>query len=107
LEIIDFKTGGVPPPKEMSEFDAPQLLLEAALARAGAFRDLPPSEAAALLYIKIGLGPAAFQLKPFKLRKGMQLDEAVDEVVRRTQGHIEAFLLREDLPMTARIRPRL
>eukprot|EP01036_Dinobryon_divergens_P016862 gene16862-22880_t len=37
LEILDFKTGSVPVPKDMAAFDAPQLLLEAAMAQAGAF----------------------------------------------------------------------
>jgi len=107
LEIIDFKTGGVPAPKEMTAFDAPQLLLEAAMAKAGAFPDLPSRDSSALTYIKIGLGPAAFQLKPFKLSKGMSLMVAVDEIVRRTQGHIDAFLIRDGLPMAARVRPKV
>ncbi|MBI4920214.1 MAG: double-strand break repair protein AddB [Devosia nanyangense] len=106
LEIIDFKTGGVPQPKDMTAFDAPQLLLEAAMARAGAFPGIPAADTAALTYIKIGLGPAAFQIKPFKLRAGMSLMAAVDEIGRRTQGHIDAFLLHDGLPMSARIRPR-
>lgn len=106
LEIVDFKTGGVPQPKDMTAFDAPQLLLEAAMAKAGAFPGVPPRETSALTYIKIGLGPAAFQPKPFKLRPGMSLMTAVDEIVRRTQRHIDAFLLHE-LPMAARIRPRV
>lgn len=106
LEIIDFKTGGVPQPKDMTAFDAPQLLLEAAMAKAGAFPGVPPRNTSALTYIKIGLGPAAFQLKPFKIKAGVSLMSAVDEIVRRTQAHIEAFLLHE-LPMAARIRPRV
>jgi ATP-dependent helicase/nuclease subunit B len=106
LEIIDFKTGGVPQPKDMTALEAPQLLLEAAMARAGVFPGIAPADAAELTYIKIGLGPAAFQLKPFKVRKGMSLMEAVDEIGRRTQSHIEAFLIRDTRPMTARIRPR-
>jgi ATP-dependent helicase/nuclease subunit B len=107
LEILDFKTGGVPAAKDMREFDAPQLLLEAAMARAGAFAGIQPRDTAALTYIKIGLGPAAFQIMPFRLRKGMSLMEAVDEIARRTQGHIEAFLIRDGLAMSARIRPRI
>ncbi len=107
LEIIDFKTGGVPAPGDMRAFDAPQLLLEAAIAKAGAFPDMPSRDSSALTYIKIGLGPAAFQIMPFKLQKGMALMDAVDEIVRRTQGHIDAFLLRDGLPMAARIRPRV
>ncbi|HEY9010502.1 MAG TPA: PD-(D/E)XK nuclease family protein, partial [Devosia sp.] len=107
LEIIDFKTGGVPAPKDMTAFEAPQLLLEAAMAKAGVFPGLPPRDSSALTYIKIGLGPAAFQIKPFKLRNGMSLMQAADEIVRRMQGHVDAFLLHDALPMTARIRPRV
>ena len=107
LEIIDFKTGGVPQPKDMTAFDAPQLLLEAAMAKLGAFPDMPPRDTSALTYIKIGLGPAAFQLKPFKLKAGMSLMQAVDEILRRTQSHVDAFLLHDGLPMAARIRPRV
>lgn len=106
LEIIDFKTGGVPQPKDMRDFDAPQLLLEAALAKLGAFPDMPSRDTSALTYIKIGLGPAAFQLKPFKVRPGITLMQAVDEILRRTQSHVDTFLLHR-LPMAAKIRPRV
>lgn len=106
LEIIDFKTGGVPAPADMKAFDAPQLLLEAAMARAGVFPGLPARPTSALTYIKIGLGPQAFQLMPFRLRDGMSLDDMVDEIERRLQGHVDAFLLHDHLPMAARIRPR-
>lgn len=107
LEIIDFKTGGVPQPKDMTAFDAPQLLLEAAMARAGVFPGLRPRDTSALTYVKIGLGPAAFQIKPFKLPKGMALMDGVGEIERRLQRHVDAFLLRDGLPMAARIRPRV
>ncbi len=107
LEILDFKTGGVPGSADMRDFEAPQLLLEAGMARAGFFPGIPKRDASALTYIKIGLGPAAFQLMPFRLRKGMTLMQAVDEIERRLQGHVEAFLLSDRLPMTARIRPRV
>lgn len=106
LEIIDFKTGGVPAPADMRNFDAPQLLLEAAMANAGIFEEIGPRETAELTYIKIGLGPAAFQVTPFRLPKGMALMDAVDEIVRRMQRHVDTFLL-HDVPMTARVRPRV
>jgi ATP-dependent helicase/nuclease subunit B len=105
LEIIDFKTGGVPTPRDMTNFDAPQLLLEAAMARAGAFPDIAPRDTAALLYIKIGLGPKALATRAFALRKGMSLMQAVDEIELRLQRHVETFLLRDHLPMTALVRP--
>lgn len=106
LEILDFKTGGVPAPKDMTAYEAPQLLLEAAMARAGAFPDVPAGEAAVLTYIKIGLGPKAFVLRPFSLRKGMHLHEAVDELARRFQSHVDTFLIHDTLPMVARLKPR-
>ncbi|MEO6395237.1 MAG: double-strand break repair protein AddB, partial [Devosia sp.] len=107
LEIIDYKTGGVPAPKEMTAYEAPQLLLEAAMARAGMFApDVPPAPSSALTYIKIGLGPAAFQIKPFRTRPGVTITQAVDEIEQRLQRHVEAFLLGQ-LPMSARIRPRV
>ncbi len=38
-EIIDYKTGRVPSPKELKKLFAPQLLLEAAIAERGRFKD--------------------------------------------------------------------
>lgn len=106
LEIIDFKTGGVPSPGDMRNFDAPQLLLEAAMARAGVFPEIGPRHTSELTYIKIGLGPAAFQVTSFRLPKGMALMDAVGEIERRMQRHVSTFLLTQ-LPMTARVRPRV
>jgi ATP-dependent helicase/nuclease subunit B len=105
VEIIDFKTGGVPAPKDMKAFEAPQLLLEAAMAGAGAFPGLAAAPAAALTYIKVGLGPEAFAPRPFALAEGYDLARAADEAVRRMQGHVREFLLSDRLPMPARLRP--
>jgi len=105
LEIIDFKTGGVPAPKAMKAFEAPQLLLEAAMAQAGAFEGLAAGPASALTYIKIGLGPDSFVPHSFRPRDGFGLMEAADEAGRRLQGHVAAFLLSDTHPMAARIRP--
>lgn len=105
IEIIDFKTGSIPTAKAMKSFEAPQLLLEAAMARAGAFAAVASAETSALIYVKIGLGPDAFIVTPFKPREGLGLPEAADEVARRMQGHVEALLLSGARPMAARIRP--
>ncbi|WP_395813962.1 double-strand break repair protein AddB [Devosia sp.] len=105
LQIIDFKTGSIPTPKAMKAFEAPQLLLEAAMAQAGAFPDVPPAPISALTYIKIGLGPDALTALPFKPRDGIDLPAAADEVARRLQGHVEALLMSDARPLAARIRP--
>jgi len=105
LEIIDFKTGSIPSTGDMKNFDAPQLLLEAAIARAGAFKEIAPAEASALTYVKIALGPDAFQPTDFKPGEGFSLMGAADEVNRRMQRHVDEFLLKDLRPMAARIRP--
>src|SRR5690606_6397219 len=69
-ELIDFKTGGIPGPGEMTDFLAPQLPLEAAMLRAGAFPDLTPVEVSALTYVKVSLGPEAFNLYPYRIQDG-------------------------------------
>lgn len=105
LQILDFKTGSIPTPKSMKAFEAPQLLLEAAMARAGAFPGIAAAEISALTYLKIGLGPDALTTTPFKQRDGIDLPAAADEVSRRLQGHVDALLMSDARPMAARIRP--
>lgn len=105
-ELIDFKTGGVPDPAEMKGFLAPQLPLEAAMLREGAFEGLPPATASALTYIKIGLGPEAFNVQPFRVADGSDITSIVDEMSQRLQGHVDALLLRDTLPMMSRVFPK-
>jgi len=76
------------------------------MAAAGVFPGVAPADTAELTYIKIGLGPNAFVVRPFSLRKGMSLMDAVDAMSRRVQAHIEAFLIRDDLAMVPRLKPR-
>ena len=104
LEIIDFKTGSVPMPGAMTRFEAPQMLLEAAMAKGGGLAPVPPLDTSALRYIKIGLGPDAFIDKGFSLAEGHTIMTAADEIVRRMQRHVDLFLLRQT-PMPPRILP--
>lgn len=67
FEIIDYKTGQAPGKKQLEEFLAPQLTLEAAILRDGAFTDTRGNkpvtlsgETAALTYLRLsGRNPAA------------------------------------------------
>lgn len=104
VEIMDFKTGSPPTPAMMKAFEAPQLLMEAVMTKAGAMNGVPSAPASALTYVKIGLGPEAFVPSDFKASDGMPLMEAADEINRRLQSHIEHFLFRET-PMPARLLP--
>ena len=104
LHILDFKTGSVPAPGAMKGFEAPQLLLEAQMAKAGAMTGIAAADSSALTYIKIGLGPEAFNPKEFSLDKGHTIMSAADEIARRMQAHVDYFLF-NDNPMPARILP--
>lgn len=104
MEIMDFKTGAVPQPGVMKAFEALQLLLEAAMARAGALKDIAPADSSALTYVKVGLGPDAFQPRAFSLAGDHDVMSAADEISRRMQSHVAFFLFR-DTPMPARLLP--
>jgi ATP-dependent helicase/nuclease subunit B len=104
LEILDFKTGSVPERKAMREFEAPQLLLEAAMAAAGKFPGIEAAQASALTYIKIGSGAKAYRPEPFA-PAGDDLAAAINEASRRMQLHVQELLLKDELPMMPRIVP--
>ncbi|KKB78734.1 hypothetical protein VW35_09490 [Devosia soli] len=104
VEILDFKTGSPPTAASMKAFEAPQLLLEALMVQAGAMVGVTPAPASALTYVKIGLGPEAFQPFGFAAGEGMPLMAAADEIGRRLQSHIDYFLF-HDAPMPARLLP--
>ena len=104
LHILDFKTGSVPAPGAMKGFEAPQLLLEAQMAKAGAMTGIAAADSSALTYIKIGLGPEAFLPKDFIPPEDMDVMAAAAELSRRMQGHIALFLFR-DVAMPARLLP--
>ena len=105
IEIIDFKTGGVPTPGTMKDFLAPQLPLEAAMAAAGGFPGIAPAPAEALTYVKIGLGPEAFVLKPYTPRDGASVPQTAEAMTQRLQRLIDVMLLSDKLPMPAQILP--
>ncbi len=52
LRIYDYKTGGVPTPKNVDETKAPQLSLEAVIAQAGGFEEISAAPVSRLAYIR-------------------------------------------------------
>jgi ATP-dependent helicase/nuclease subunit B len=59
LRILDYKTGTAPRAKEIAAGFAPQLPLEAAIAAAGGFADIPAADVSALAFLRLtGSDPA-------------------------------------------------
>lgn len=54
IDIVDFKTGGAPSGKQVRALLAPQMPLEVAMMKRGAFDGIEPSFARDLLYITLG-----------------------------------------------------
>lgn len=106
VEILDFKTGGIPDKILMQNFMAPQLLIEAAIVKQVGFKTQGPRDANKISYIKIGADPVGFSLTDFSIPNGMNIGEASEALMNITRARISAFLLNDHLPMTARIMPK-
>ena len=104
LQLIDFKTGTLPTPGAMKDFLAPQLPLEAFVAEHGGFENVVPAEASALTYVKVGLGPEAFNVVPYA-KVDLPLPEIAAQMAERLQRQVDALLLTDALPMVAQLLP--
>ena len=82
LAIFDYKTGALPKQRELELGFAPQLPLEAAIARAGGFRDMPAAELAELAFWRLSGGEPPGEIITTKADP-MELAEAALEGLRR------------------------
>lgn len=99
-EIIDFKTGSVPLPKEMKDLLAPQLPAEAKMLAGGGFEpELAAGPVSALTYLRLPADPNGFEEKPFVLPDGMDLSAAIEALHISLQARIAAYLLHDNQPM--------
>ena len=92
LEIIDYKTGGIPPKKHVTEGRCPQLSLEAAIAQAGGFADVDAAEVAALAYWRLSGAETAGEITQIGGDAGDLADAAADG--------LRALIARFDDPAT-------
>ncbi len=102
LAIIDYKTGQPPSDKQVAAGLTPQLPLEAAMALAGAFKD-----------VAVGLGEPVAQLMYMRLSGGRQPGQEravkldVAETVEKTMDGLRRLLVKFDAPSTPYLsRPR-
>ncbi len=102
-EILDFKTGTPPSPKQLSTGLAPQLALEAAMLRRGAFAGIPAGASVSRLGW-IGLGRVG-KGEPFSSAvKDRPADELGDEAAARLSALVAAYADPER-PYVSRARP--
>jgi ATP-dependent helicase/nuclease subunit B len=96
--IIDFKTGQPPSAREVFAGFSPQLTLEAAMLRAGAFKGLAPAtETPDLLYVRAGGGKSPLDPAPLKPPRGdgRSLPELVDAHIAGLRQLVGAFMAGE------------
>ncbi len=104
IAVIDYKTGGVPSPKQVKTGLSPQLPLEAAIAANGGFEDMGEETTEALIYIRLTGRTPPGEMKPVKGNAGaMELAGAAREGL---EALIAAFD-DENTPYLSRLRPML
>lgn len=103
LAVLDYKTGSAPSLREMEDGRAPQLPLEAAMAREGAFRGVAGGEVSSLTYWRVTGGQQAGTVE--NRAEGAENVAALAEMaLERLSALVDRFLLGE-APFTARPHP--
>ncbi len=99
LAILDYKTGQPPSAKQVASGLSPQLPLEAAIAAAGGFENVPQDRMAQLIYVHLSGGRQAGSALPLKLD--------VSEVVEHTLSGVRRLIVKFADPATPYLsRPR-
>ena len=89
--ILDYKTGSTPTEKQVRTGLSPQLTLEGAILRAGAFKDVPAGSLSQFAYVSVrGREPAGEQ-KPIEFTDGLTADQHADKALAKLKGIIERF----------------
>lgn len=98
LAIVDYKTGSVPPAKEIAAGFAPQLPLEALIARGGGFTGVPAADVSELAHWKLN---GRDDSDPISLVKDP--NDVITRVEKGLLAYVAAF---DDPTMPYRSRPR-
>ena len=93
LSIVDYKTGGLPRAKDISLGFAPQLPLEAAMAAAGAFRNVPAGPVSQLEFWRLTGGDPAGERKP--------ASKEIEALATMAYAGLKALVAKFDDPATA------
>ena len=104
LSILDYKTGQVPPRKDVEAGLAPQLLLEAVMAAAGGFGDATIGETSELIYWHLTGGQKPGEARALYSGKSADLPAAIRGARESLLRLIDDFD-RPDRPYLSRPRP--
>jgi ATP-dependent helicase/nuclease subunit B len=89
--ILDYKTGSVPTERQARTGLSPQLTLEGAMLRAGAFKDVPAGSLAEIAYVSVRGREPAGELKPIAFTDGASADVQSDKALARLKSIIARF----------------
>jgi ATP-dependent helicase/nuclease subunit B len=89
--ILDYKTGSVPTERQVRIGLSPQLTLEGAMLREGAFKDVPPGSLAEFAYVSVRGREPAGELKPIEFTDGLTPDQHADKALARLKAIIAKF----------------
>ena len=87
LEVIDYKTGGVPPKSHVSDGRRPQLSLEATIAAAGGFEGVDAARVAALAYWRLSGAESAGEI----IEIGVDAEKLAREAAEGLQALVACF----------------
>ncbi|MET4698475.1 ATP-dependent helicase/nuclease subunit B [Constrictibacter sp. MBR-5] len=105
LAIVDYKTGSLPRAALVAVGAAPQLALEAVIARQGGFQDIAAGAVAELAYWRLSGGDPAGEVQPAGGRKAVPA-ELTDAAETGLAAYVAAFD-REETPYLSQPRPDL
>jgi ATP-dependent helicase/nuclease subunit B len=100
VTLVDYKTGAPPSPKEVRAGFAPQLTLEAAMARRGAFGLAPDTRVEAVLYVKL-LGKDGGAEKPLRFKRKGEEDASLADMAQKHFADLVGLLNQFRDPTTA------
>jgi ATP-dependent helicase/nuclease subunit B len=102
--VLDYKTGATPTEKQVRTGLSPQLTLEGAILRAGAFKDVPKGiSLAEYVYVAVRGGDPAGEARPIEFREGDPNSHADDALTRLIA--ILAKFEDEDTPYRSLVSP--
>ena len=89
--ILDYKTGSVPTERQVRTGLSPQLTLEGAMLREGAFKDVSPGSLSEFAYVSVRGREPAGELKSIEFTDGLTQDQHADKALARLKVIIAKF----------------